>query len=861
MMPNEGMTGFVKGLANAFKPGKARFDDTDEPELFTSGTATSVDRLADWLPYSGWSPERRLFLLDAPPGKQSGQDPVEAVGFVLGIHPQTGANPDMVNVLRSLFNNTPQGVGIQIHLFASPDLSPVLDKFQALRVRGGVFRETAMRRAAYLKSAALRPMFTGLPWVTRNFRACISIVVPTAGMNDITGFEAATAYRDSLVTTLKSVYLYQGEWTPDDLINWNNAILNPHRMLKGDLVPQTYDDGKYLRDQMVAHDTLCRVTPRGLTYGGPREPLQSVTRFFSVRSYPKRYSLPEMGALTGDFIQGALAYPCPFLLTLNIRIPDYETSRNLVTFKAARATQRANSKMAGMMPDWQDHKSDWDIALRAYDNSASILMMQHTLAIFCAPQDTDKAELAARAVWRARGFDLQEDTYVQAQSLMLSLPATLTPSMQQDVATAKRDSSKTSVNAIHMSPLITEWTGLGDPILVLFGRRGQIMGLDLFANPSGNFNAAVVGVSGSGKSVLMEEFAMSYLGAGARVWVADVGGSYKNMAEKAGGQYLEFDETSGLCINPFSIVTDLDQDMEMLKPLIAQMVSPSEPLPQYELAQLDIGIRQVWYEALTEGRRPTLTELAKWLKYGCKDEDDKCDPRVRNLGVQLFPYTIDGAYGRWFNGEANIRFDADLVVLELEQLKSKKDLQGVVLMLLMYLITNEIYLNRENGQKKIVIIDEAWDLMTGATGDFIEAGYRRARKYGGAFITGTQGIDDYYRNEASKAALNNADWIFMLRQKPESLAALEENKRLVLTDGMRTMVASLHTEAGMYSEVFVYTSVGHGIGRLVLDPYSLLLASTRAEDYVDLHEKMAQGMNTDEAIRAVLKDRGVAGYV
>jgi len=99
--------------------------------------------------------------------------------------------------------------------------------------------------------------------------------------------EAASAYRDSLVTTLKSVYLYLGEWDADRLINWNNALLNPHRMLNGTLAPQAYDDGRYLRDQMIARDTLFRVEPRGLTYGGPRDPLQSVTRFFSVRSYPK----------------------------------------------------------------------------------------------------------------------------------------------------------------------------------------------------------------------------------------------------------------------------------------------------------------------------------------------------------------------------------------------------------------------------------------------------------------------------------------------------------------------------------------------------------------------------------------------
>ena len=68
-MASEGLTGFVKGLADAFKPGKARFDNTDEPEVFTSGTETAVDRLADWLPYSGWLPRASALH----PGLSTGQ--------------------------------------------------------------------------------------------------------------------------------------------------------------------------------------------------------------------------------------------------------------------------------------------------------------------------------------------------------------------------------------------------------------------------------------------------------------------------------------------------------------------------------------------------------------------------------------------------------------------------------------------------------------------------------------------------------------------------------------------------------------------------------------------------------------------
>src|SRR5690606_27878835 len=146
----------------------------------------------------------------------------------------------------------------------------------------------------------------------------------------------------------------------------------------------------------------------------------------------------------------------------------------------------------------------------------------------------------------------------------------------------------------------------------------------------------------------------------------------------------------------------------------------------------------------------TITDIYDFLKSNVPSENEENVRDMHRLAAALEPYTRHGIYASYFEGEANIAFTKNLVVLELEELKSKKNLQSVVMQLVMYRITQEMYLDRS--LKKLVIIDEAWDLMgQGASASFIEAGYRRARKYGGAFGTITQSVEDYYKTDATRA--------------------------------------------------------------------------------------------------------------
>lgn len=812
-----------------------------------------------WLPYRAWLEDRQVFVNR------------DALGFCLELRPQSGADEEMSRILTSLYEAAPAGTGIQFHLLASPDIRGPLGAYADLRVpdefipelneRGRLGRHTnihrtlARRRVGHYLRGARQSLLPNQSYLLRRFRLVASVCLPGSPEN-LGRIDELLLLRDGMRATLHAAGFPSRPWTAGDLINWVSALLDPHRQA-GDGLPLTYDAGRELRDQVLDPATMLVIRPGGITLANPVAEAQEM-RLLSVRSFPPRFALWNMGSLIGDLYQATLQYPCPFMITLGVHVLDAEATRNWAYLKAARATTNATSYMARFLPDMQERKADWDIVLKALDDGQQLADLQHQVALFAAPEAMARAEQAARSIFRARGFELSRDTMMMAQGLIGSLPMTLSPPFHGDLSRMKRVSTKTSANAVHLAPLVAEWQGTGTPVLMLGGRRGQLMPLDVYDNPAGNYNVAIAGTSGSGKSLLLNEIAMSYLGTGARVWIIDVGRSYEKACRNVGGSFIEFTESAGISLNPFSFVEDIDEDMELLQPLLAQMVSPREALDGFRYSTLGAAIKKVWK---AKGRAMTITDIHALLATGRLDDNANAeaegDRRLKDLAAMLAPYAREGTYGKYFDREASIDFSSDFIVLELEELKAKKDLQTVVLLIVMYRITREMYFTRD--RKKIVIIDEAWDLLSGgATAEFIEAGYRRARKYKGAFMSATQGVDDYYRNPAAKAALDNSDWMFLLRQKPESIEMMDKLGQLTMDDAMKRLLQSLRTEHGAYSEVFIHSPAGNGVGRLIVDPYSLLLFSSRADDFSAINAKRSEGLSVSQAIDAVLAERGQA---
>jgi conjugal transfer ATP-binding protein TraC len=842
-------------------------DDSAEKANAAYSQLLSIPHFKGFLPYLGYLDDEGLFLLDGNGFNEAGEG-VIFPGFVLEVSPQTGADGNMERILQSMFLQAPVGTSISITMHGSPHIKKRMvsraqnvlsDELIGIEKEPwetrnkNVYREAIRNRIDFYEKGAYTSQVPGVKgYLFRDFRIIISVVFPKS-IAESGSLDDAMSFRETMQSTLTSAMLPSWDWGQKELLNWVSDILNHQRVLDpGHRTEDLSVDESlpFLRDCFNKNGGLASVQSGDIYFSGTESSIATL----SVSSFPKSpWFLSLMGNMIGDYFQQTLLYPCPFYITLNAITDDRNAFKSKASLMSARKTQQLDSQAGKFMPGLGDEAREWNYAVKALDDGSTMVNMGMKIMLISPKNDLKKNITDVIAIWANKGFTVYNDTFLTPLGFKSSIPMGCTKLVVKDLMSMGHLSPKFSSNAISLSPLLGEWKGTKNNTITLFGRRGQIMGFDLFDNEQGNYNFAVIAGSGSGKSFLLNEIAFSYLAKGSKVWIIDVGRSYEKLCDVLGGDFIEFSESSNICINPFTFIADIDEEMELLKPLLSQMMTgDSSTLTGVQMAELELAIKGAWEK---HGTKTTVTIIRDELVSMCNEGDMSCP--VGAMAKMLYPWTKAGVYGKYFEGDANLNFKNPFTVLELEELNSKKNLQTIVLMILMHRITNDMYVNRD-GVKKIVIIDEAWSLMSGGdTAEFIEKGYRRARKYGGAFGTATQGVDDYYKTPGALAAFNNSDWVFMLRQKKESIERLEKEGKISMDPWKKRVLLGLSTRHGVYSEVFVNYPSGEGLGRLFVDPFTSLLYSSKDEDYQEIKRARISGMDTSAAINHVLANRGL----
>lgn len=772
-------------------------------------------------------PDHGLFLLDD-----------RSLGFGFVCQPLSGLNTGLFDRLNVLLNQEwPVDTLIQCLLFTSPDVPQERVTEAPSAQRTSLPRRLDERSRRFRENATHRPIPELDGVLLRKSELILTFKLPLRSLEPTdTEMEEASKLKGATLQALFTIGLRPNlldgsRWLRimSVLLNWDSDALWREETLR----PPARD--LPLRDQVLDYSQRISVSKEQIVLG------EREVRLLSVKRYPETAPLGSALRYLGDLLSGSRGIRQNLLLGMTLHYPEAEAHRSRIATSRQWITAQATGPMARFMPRLGMRKQQFDLLFEAFEDGDRPVRASLSLALIVRPEEATRAVANARVYFRELGFQLLEDRYIALPLFLNLLPLGAERSF---VATSQRFRTLATRQALPLLPLFADWSGSGGSMLSLISRSGESMRFSLFDSPT-NYNASIAAQSGSGKSFLTNEIIVRALADGARVWVIDIGRSYQNLAESLGGDFMAFGNGTRTSLNPFHLLSDWAEDADLIASVFSAMIAPTSTLSDFQTASLKRTLKHL-HEIL--GSAVTIDLVAETL---LQEED----ARIRDLGAQLFPFTTEGEYGRHFSEGEAITFSAAFTVLELEELKGRRHLQKVVLLLLILQIQKAMY-EGPRDQKKLVIIDESWDLLTeGDAAGFIESGYRRFRKYGGAAITLTQSVNDLYRSAAGRAIVENSAHLLLLGQKAESLDLLKREDRLSLGEAGYALLKSVHTLPGRYSEVFIHGETGSGIGRLVVDPYKRLLYSTRPDDVSAIRRLRAEGHDLESAIEQLINQR------
>ena len=770
------------------------------------------------------------------------------LGLFFICEPVAGTNDQMHERIISLMKQDfPANSALQFMLFKSPDINKQMYDMMGLRdhYNDPFLKANIRERKNFFTHHTHEPLVTnnskvgmhdlGLVYDLKlffSFKFPIANATPTdeeiVSMNE---------WRIKLTSALKQSYLNPRIGKPREyiravssLLNWNQDTTWRHDMTQ-------WDENAPINEQILDYKNAIDISDRGLKVGDYHVACMSAKHFPEVTYFGNQINF--IGELSGQSFNLRENYA----IVANIIIPDQQKAKAQLDKKRQYAVNQSDGPLQRYIPVLKDKREAFDLMYESIKEGNTILNMSYTILLFTPTRERlNSAIINAQSHWRSLQYEILEDRYMHLPIFVNCLPLCTEVEAKRDLFRYK---TVTSEQVAPLIPILGEWKGTGIPHVSLISRNGQLMSLSLHGAGTNN-NAVIAAQSGSGKSFLVNDIIMSYLSEGAQVWVIDVGRSYEKLCETLNGDFIHFASDADICLSPFELVTNYEEDEDMLVELVRTMASPKGLLDELQEARLKKIVGDLYH---SKGNDMNIDDVAE----RCLSDED---PRIKDIGALLNAFTSSGNYGKYFAKANNIKFDNQFTVLELDDLQGRQHLRQVVLLQLIFQIQQAVYFG-DRSVKKLVIIDEGWDLLgSGETAKFLEHSYRKFRKYGGSVLISTQSINDLYSNPHGQAIAENSASMYLLGQKEESIEAVRSSKRLVLDEAGFNTLRSVHTVPGVYSEIFVRTQgAGIGVGRLVVGEYQKLLYSTDAMDVAAIKRYTDKGVAMEEAILNVIKDR------
>lgn len=305
---------------------------------------------------------------------------------------------------------------------------------------------------------------------------------------------------------------------------------------------------------------------------------------------------------------------------------------------------------------------------------------------------------------------------------------------------------------------------------------------------SDNHNSVVVARSGAGKSYFAKTELLRQLYNGVEIAVIDPDGEYRALAEHVGGTV--YAPGSGAAMNPFELPAEPGADgLARQQMFIGTVVETAlgEPLTAAETAIVDATAAALYRDAgftqdpaTWDATPPVMADLLTKLEATGSETGEA-------LAARLAPYITGGLSGLLAgHGDqvADTGAGTHLRVFDLSGVA--EELSALTTLVVLDSIWKRL---RNDGTKRLVLVDEAWLLLSdGAGAKFLSRVAKTARKRNAGLMVVTQDAADMLSSDLGHTVIANSAQQILLRQAPQSVAAVAE--AFGLTEAERDIIAT-----------------------------------------------------------------------
>jgi len=772
-----------------------------------------------------------VYIIEDPMSKP------DYLGFGFILYPKTVMGADTLKFLETgIYQNLsiPDDTILQWNLWGGDFIDPMVNAYVNRKERD--MQEIAMEYAKFLNEHKNKGFTIDWQSPVRDITAFLTVKVPFNLSDDDLKNESKVneivSLKNQISSTLNQANLLPTPLDPETLVFFYRMFFNPNHNY-GD--PFIYDENELIKRQAILRDTIITQPHRGSyikidDYYG---------KALTVKIFPQEFSSFDLIDFLGSTEHlNRNQINTRFFYSFVVRKATDKEKQALSSKNELTMKQKSFSALSRKLRDRQE-----DATIYARETEAGQQVWKGFPIWYLYDKDYTKLN---DAVSTLKNTVAQKGVEIQEELVVLPYFLASTPFNVSRVLTEyapRRAYSMLSYNAAHLTPLQSDWKGSGTPTIPLISRRGQLMFIDLW-DTNGGMNASVVGPMGQGKSFFVNHIIFNYKTLpNTIIRIIDVGASYMGIAELFGGKFIEPSFDKPVCVNPFSDVKDLNQEISQLVGIVDRMIKPTNACTDTERGLIQLAIRNCFEKY---GDNTNITLIRDEILQISKDTEDV---EFRKLAdYNLLPWAKGGQYEKFFDGKSDIDFDNSLMVFELGKIKDDTTLTNILLMTIFHHINKEIYYGDRSDRttKKLVIWDEAWRFVDNPLVlPFIEMGSREYRKFGASLIFITQSISDLQKNSTTKTIKRNSEFLFVFYQKPEEWERIVKDDELYISEYEKNLYRdTLHTVKGSYSEILVMSSSGKGIGRLLMPPELYWLYTTDATE-VGIRQRFIDAENGD----------------